>query len=52
MRDSVRDQFRAEYSSNTGSEAYQVDDGIVVCPMDRLWQTNATRIEKSEVAPK
>ncbi len=42
LRDSLGDQFRAGYFLNTGSEAYQIDDRIFVCPIDRLWQTNGT----------
>ena len=45
LRDGLGAQFRAGYFLNTGSEAYQIDDRIYVCPVDRLWQGNGTRIE-------
>ena len=49
LRDSLGDQFRAGYFLNTGSEAYQIDDRIYVCPVDRLWQANGTRIKSGRV---
>jgi uncharacterized protein len=48
LRDSLGDQFRAGYFLNTGSEAYQIDDRIYVCPVDRLWQSNGIKIEHSK----
>ena len=42
LRDSLGVQFRAGYLLNTGSEAYQIDDRIQFCPIDRLWLTNGT----------
>jgi predicted AAA+ superfamily ATPase len=48
-RDSLGDQFRAGYLLNTGSEAYQIDDHIYVCPVDRLWQANGTRTKTGRV---
>jgi uncharacterized protein len=38
LRDTLGDQFRAGYFLNTGNEAYQIDDRIYVCPVDRLWR--------------
>ncbi|MFM2071956.1 MAG: hypothetical protein RLZZ623_2219 [Actinomycetota bacterium] len=49
LRDSLGDEFRAGYFLNTGSEAYQIDDRIHVCPIDRLWQTNDTWIKRGMV---
>ena len=46
LRESLGDQFRAGYFLNTGSEAYQIDDRIHVCPIDRLWQTNGSGIDR------
>jgi predicted AAA+ superfamily ATPase len=52
LRDSLGDQFRAGYFLNTGSEAYQIADRIFVCPVDRLWQTNAIRDEHGKAGRK
>ena len=48
LRDRLGDQFRAGYFLNTGGEAYQIDDHIYVCPVDRLWQSNGTPTERSK----
>ena len=48
IRDSLGDQFRSGYLLNTGGEAYQIDDHLYVCPVDRLWQRNGTRIDGSK----
>jgi predicted AAA+ superfamily ATPase len=52
LRDSLGDQFRAGFFLNTGSEAYQIDDRIFACPVDRLWQTNDSRIKRGKAGRK
>ena len=34
------DQFSAGFFLNTGTEAYEIEDRIYVCPIDRIWSEN------------
>ena len=37
LREALGDQFKAGFFLNTGSEAYEIEDRIYVCPIDWLW---------------
>jgi uncharacterized protein len=39
LRDALGDRFIAGVALSTGSRSLTYEDGIHVCPVDRLWQT-------------
>ena len=40
LREALGDQFSAGFFLNTGTEAYEIEDRIYVCPIDRIWSEN------------